>query len=292
MPGPGRAAHGGVRPFRLAETTCRFRSGALSRHTERSRCDRCGPPAGPSAGWILKACVFAQLAESRHEFFPIPPRSRTLDPWRRHTLRPRDMPPAHECFGKRHYPCVSGFGNKAQRRRENARSRPASPRHLPISTAKGRHRKMQLDARDRVPTRRLKRMPRGRAPAETRNSREVCARNPNSRNTEPTRAAGRAGSRSTRGRSRRAWFRDTAQAPMTAPRTRSRARRSSSRSAAATSISDLISACGARMTPVARRNGRWRPKNLETAMVCAVAGAARGRNPPCRITPDNCRYRE
>ena len=67
------------------------------------------------------------------------PKSGTRNPWRRPTLRARGMPLAHECSGDRHYPYGSGFGNKEERRRENAGSEAASLRQPPISVANGRH---------------------------------------------------------------------------------------------------------------------------------------------------------
>ena len=84
--------------------------------------------------------------------FPFSPRLGTRDPWRRHTLRRRGMPRAHECSGGRHCPCGLRLANKEEWRRENAGSDPTLLVPPPISIANGRHRKMQLDARDRVPT--------------------------------------------------------------------------------------------------------------------------------------------
>ena len=80
------------------------------------------------------------------------PRLGARNPWQRHTLRSHGMPPVHGCSGRRHFPCGPRLANKEERRRENARAGTASLRHSPIGIANGRHRKMQLDARDCVPT--------------------------------------------------------------------------------------------------------------------------------------------
>ena len=86
-------------------------------------------------------------------------------------------------------------------------------------------------------------------------------------------------------------FRDTALAPMTAPRTGSRARRSRSRSAAGAPVPRLISACRTWTTPIRRWRGRSEPKTPEKSMVCAVTGPVQGRYPPPSFTLDSCCYR-
>ena len=83
------------------------------------------------------------------------PRLGMRDPWRRHTLGPRGMPPAHECSGGRHYPCGSGFANKEERRRESAVRtglRPGGGLRCGIDVSNSRHCKFQLAPGDRVPT--------------------------------------------------------------------------------------------------------------------------------------------
>ena len=118
-----------------------------SRRRDAAR-DRCGP-SGARCRRHPSSRHSPRGATNSSRFSP---KLGTRNPWRRHTLRPHGMPAAHECSGKRHYPCGSRFVNKEERRRENAVAGPASPRRLPISIANGRHQKIQLAPGGCVPT--------------------------------------------------------------------------------------------------------------------------------------------
>ena len=101
---------------------CAIQSGLASAPRGRLRGDRVG----------IREVTYAM--REQHPGWRRPGPNSPLAPSRLH-----GMPPAHECFGGRHYPCGSRLDNKEERRRKNAGSKPASQQRPLTSIANGRH---------------------------------------------------------------------------------------------------------------------------------------------------------